>query len=121
MRRLVETADSISAHAVGKALADGLDAGTVELEIEGAGTQQVKIVSTRGNFGGRLRWFLCPACGHRTAKLYLPMECPVFLCRRCHGLGYRKQVLREFRSTPDERKDRTRLEKRRRDELKMME
>jgi hypothetical protein len=120
MRRLVEAADSIRAQAAGRALADGLDAGTVELEIGGVGAQRVEMVSTQGNLGGRLRWFLCPACGRRAAKLYLPSESPVFLCRHCHGLGYRQQLLREFRNAPDEREGRTRLEKRRRDELKMM-
>jgi hypothetical protein len=120
MRQLVETAGSINAHAAGKALAVGLDAGTVELEIGGVGTQRVEMVSTQGNLGGRLRWFLCPACGRRAAKLYLPSESPVFLCRQCHGLGYRQQLLREFRNAPNEREDLTRLKKRRRDELKMM-
>lgn len=124
MRSLVESADCISARATGEALAADRDAGVVELEIGGVWSQQVEIVSTPGNLGGRLRWFLCPSCGRRVAKLYLPSNSYFFLCRHCHGLEYRQQALREFRNAP-EKPDKgirwARVEKRRRDKLKMLE
>jgi hypothetical protein len=121
MRNLIETADSISAKIVAKVLAADRDVGVVELEIEGAGTQQVEMVSTPGNFGGRLRWFVCPGCGRRAGKLYLPKGETIFLCRLCHRLEYRQQALREFRNVPDGQKDWTRPEKRQGDRKKMLE
>ena len=34
-------------------------------------------------------WFLCPNCGRRVAKLYLPPSGPqYFFCRHCHALSY---------------------------------
>lgn len=111
MRNLIETADGISAKIVAKALAADRDFGVVELEIEGVGTQQVEIVSTPGNLGGRLRWFVCPGCGRRAGKLYLPKGEAIFLCRLCHRLEYRQQALREFRRAPDGQNDRPRPEK----------
>ena len=124
MRNLVESADCISARATGEALAAEQDAGVVELEIEGVWSQQIEIVSTPGNLGGHLRWFFCPSCGRRVAKLYLPSNSYFFLCRHCHGLEYRQQAMREFRNAPekpDKGKPWAGLEKRRRDQLKMME
>ena len=35
-------------------------------------------------------WFLCPRCGRRCGKLYLPAWGWEFWCRLCHGLHYRK-------------------------------
>lgn len=121
MRNLIETADSISAKIVAEVLADDQDAGVVELEIEGCGTQQVGLVSTPGNFGGRLRWFVCPGCGRRAGKLYLPKGKTIFLCRLCHRLEYRQQALREFRRTPDSREDRSGPEKQQGARKKMLE
>lgn len=105
MRGLVETAESISAQIAGKALPADQEAGVIELEIERIGTQEVEIVSTPGNLGGRLRWFLCPGCGIRVRKLYLPINDSVFLCRRCHRLEYRQQALREFRKASGGREE----------------
>ena len=121
MRNLVEAAESISAKIAAKALAADQDIGVVELEIEGAGAQQVEMVSTPGNLGGRLRWFVCPGCGRRAGKLYLPKGETIFLCRLCHGLDYRQQVLREFRRAPDGQKDRIKPEKKQSDPKMMLE
>jgi hypothetical protein len=121
MRDLVERTESISAQTVGKAIPADRDTGVIDLEIEGVGTQEVEIVSTPGNLGGRLRWFVCPGCGRRAGKLYLPKAESIFLCRLCHGLDYRQQVLREFRRAPDGQKDWTRPKKKQGDRKKMLE
>lgn len=121
MRDLVERTGSISAQTVGKAIPADRETGVVGLEIEGVGTQEVKIVSTPGNLGGRLRWFVCPGCGRRAGKLYLPKGENIFLCRLCHRLEYRQQALREFRSTPDGQKDWAGPEKKQGDHRKMLE
>lgn len=121
MRNLVERAESISAQTVGKALPADQETGVIDLEIEGVGTQEVEIVSTPGNLGGRLRWFVCPGCGRRAGKLYLPKEDTVFLCWRCHRLEYRQQALREFRNMPDRWRDWARLGKKQVDVKKMLE
>jgi len=121
MRNLIETADSISAKIVARVLAGDRDVGVVELEIKGAGIQQVEMASTPGNFRERIRWFACPACGRRAGKLYLPNGETVFLCRLCHGLEYRQQALREFRSAPDGQQGWTRPKKKQGDRKRMLE
>jgi hypothetical protein len=104
MRALIEDAYTITAHEIAKALPNNMQSGKVEIEILGLGIQEVEMVSTPGQFGGLLRWFLCPACERRVGKLYVPAGRGAFLCRHCHKLGYREQLLREFRKTPYERK-----------------
>ena len=121
MRSLVESAESISAQTVGKAIHVDQETGVVDLEIEGVGIQEVEIVSTPGNLGGRLRWFVCPGCGRRAGKLYLPKEDSVFLCWRCHRLEYRQQALREFRKAPDGRKDSDGRARKRQEAQKMLD
>lgn len=99
MKILVEDADSILAREVGKTLPQDLEAGRVELEISGIGTQEVDIISTPGRYGGFLRWFVCPGCRRRVGKLYLPIGKNAFLCRYCYKLGYQAQFIRGFRKT----------------------
>jgi hypothetical protein len=50
--------------------------------------QSIRILPTHPHFGGVRHWFACPACGGRSSNLHLPPSCPLFLCRRCHGLSY---------------------------------
>ncbi len=97
MMRFVEHADSIQAQVVGKAIPKDAETGKVELEIAGVAVQIVSIVSTPCRYGGYQRWFLCPGCGTRIGKLYLPAGEIAFLCRRCHRLAYRAQMTREER------------------------
>lgn len=50
--------------------------------------QVVQLTSTRPNYGGLRWWYLCPRCGARCAKLYLPPGSGWFACRGCHNLTY---------------------------------
>jgi hypothetical protein len=54
--------------------------------------------TTRPFYGGARRWFVCPSCGRRCAKLYTPNsnERP-FACRACGGLVYDSQYDRDER------------------------
>jgi hypothetical protein len=47
----------------------------------------VPFTYTRTRFGGRRRWFACPACG-RPCRVLFGVH---FRCRRCHGLHYSSQ------------------------------
>ena len=55
-------------------------AGTKGLILDGV---RVPITTTRCNFGGERRWFLCPYCSRRCAVLYRP-DCRCRLCARGH-------------------------------------
>jgi len=98
MKRLVEETFFITAKQAGKALPRTAAQGTIALEMAGRYSQQIMLVSTPGNAGGYVRWFLCPGCKKRVGKLWLPSGEAVFLCRKCHDLGYRAQQLRAFRN-----------------------
>jgi hypothetical protein len=50
--------------------------------------QAVHLRPTPQRFGGLRWWFACPGCWRRCAKLYLPRQASVFLCRLCHDLSY---------------------------------
>lgn len=59
----------------------------------GGGAQLVRLTATRPHFsrGGMRWWFLCPGCGARVGRLYLPGRGPAvreFKCRACHNLSY---------------------------------
>jgi len=56
-------------------------------------TYAIRLTTTPCHFGGKRYWFLCPNvnCGRRVAKLYLPLQTPVFCCRHCHDLAYTSQ------------------------------
>jgi hypothetical protein len=42
------------------------------------------------HFGGRVPWFLWPACGRRVTKIYL--ACQTLACRVCFNLVYESQA-----------------------------
>lgn len=50
--------------------------------------QSVGLESTPANLGGLRWWWLCPDCGRRSGKLYLPPRSDVLACRLCHSLSY---------------------------------
>ncbi len=52
---------------------------------------KVRLTTTRPNYGGRRWWFVCPARGCRTAKLYLAAGGDWFVCRQAYGMAYRSQ------------------------------
>jgi len=53
-----------------------------------ASGQTVNLEQTPAHFGGSRVWFLCPGCGRRSGRLYLPPRAASFLCRLCHDLTY---------------------------------
>lgn len=63
-----------------------LDSGAEQIYIEG---QQVRVVSTKCNYGGLRKWFVCPQCGRRVGALYRKPLLTKFLCRHCQNLTYR--------------------------------
>ena len=121
MRDLVERAESINAQTVGKALPADQETGVVELEIEGVGTQEVEIVSTPGNLGGRLRWFVCPGCGRRAGKLYLPKAESIFLCGYATGSITGSRSCESSGERPMDRRIGLEPEKKQSDPKKMLE
>lgn len=48
----------------------------------------VGLESTPANLGGSRYWWLCPDCGRRCLKLYMPPGSFLFACRLCHSLSY---------------------------------
>ena len=51
---------------------------------------KVRLATTCPNYGGKRQWFVCPARGIRTAKLYLAGG-DWFACRQAYGMAYRSQ------------------------------
>ena len=51
----------------------------------------ISLLRTPCHYGGMRAWFECPGCGQRCAKLYFSGG--LFCCRKCHGLGYRSQLV----------------------------
>lgn len=70
-------------------------------------TQAVQIVTTQQRLGGERRWFECPSCGRRCAKLYLQSA---IACRTCCHLTYECQRENPFhRAISQAQKARMRL------------
>lgn len=63
------------------ALAIPIDGRTIE--------QRIAVTWTPCRFGGARVWLCCPACGGRSARLYLGGD--GFRCRRCANLSYASQ------------------------------
>ncbi|MGI9862666.1 hypothetical protein SDD30_14905 [Moorella naiadis] len=55
----------------------------------GQAVERVKLPYKGNAHGGYIRWFLCPICGRKTPRLYLPPEGDGFACRKCLALAYR--------------------------------
>jgi hypothetical protein len=52
------------------------------------GVQVLDLEPTPANLGGVRWWWLCPNCGRRCGKLYLPPRRHLFKCRVCYQLSY---------------------------------
>jgi hypothetical protein len=57
-------------------------------EIKEKVNTKVYLTETYPNWGGVRYWFVCPYCGRRIAKLYLPYNGYYFKCRTCYDLTY---------------------------------
>ena len=64
-------------------------------------TQNVRMVRTRCHFGNFRQWFVCPQCGRRVGKLYLPETIYIngrlarmWKCRHCYRLTYEQRRTR---------------------------
>ncbi len=53
--------------------------------------QNVRLVFTEPNFGGRRWWMICPSKGIRVAKLYMPNGGDCFASRKAWRLAYHSQ------------------------------
>jgi hypothetical protein len=51
----------------------------------------VSLLRTPCHYGATRSWFECPGCKSRCAKLYFRNS--NFCCRKCHGLGYKSQLV----------------------------
>lgn len=65
-----------------------------------AHVQEIALTRTPCNFGGVRFWFVCPGCGRKVGKVYLPCTMYVmntnarvwwWLCRHCFGLTYEQR------------------------------
>lgn len=61
-------------------------------------TQKIHLVRTPCHFGGQRAWLLCPECGWRVGKVYLPQTYFIgdlhawrFACRHCYDLTYEQR------------------------------
>lgn len=52
----------------------------------------IKITTTRPNYGGLRWWLVCPSCHKRKRTLYLSDN--DYYCRECLGLNYKSQTYR---------------------------
>jgi hypothetical protein len=66
----------------------------------------VRLLTRRPDGGPGRWWFLCPRCGRRCGRLYLPAGAARVGCRRCFGLLYRSQFSRSHLRTNAPRRPR---------------
>ncbi len=50
--------------------------------------QQIRLTTTKPNYGGERWWFTCPRCLRRTPQLHLANNSYRFACRVCQDLSY---------------------------------
>ena len=60
--------------------------------------ERIGLTETSCYFGGSRSWLVCPQCGRRVGKVYLPtnlyrggQRVQLWLCRRCWGLTYEQR------------------------------
>jgi len=66
-------------------------------------TQEIVLTFAQCRFGGWRAWFICPSCGLRVGKVYLPcsmyyggQRVTKFRCRLCYGLTYEQRRDRDM-------------------------
>lgn len=58
-------------------------------ELNGWKTEQsIELLFWTPRFGGKSMWLLCPRCGQKSRKLYMPPNTAEYRCRRCWKLTY---------------------------------
>jgi len=50
--------------------------------------QSIEVVTWKPRFGGVATWVLCPRCGRKCRKLYMPHGAAEYRCHRCWNLAY---------------------------------
>jgi hypothetical protein len=68
-----------------------------EMESMVVDNQQVKLSSTKCNFGGKRYWFICSYCRARVGALYRPIGDSEYACRFCKKLSYELTIFRRTR------------------------
>jgi hypothetical protein len=58
-------------------------------------TQEIRLTSTKPNYGGRRWWMICPYRGVRAGTLYLPNGGDRFASRKAWRVGYNSQRITE--------------------------
>jgi len=76
-------------------------------------SQEIALTFARCRFGGCRAWFICPSCGRRVGKVYLPCSMYIsggrvawFRCRFCYGLTYEQRRDRDMYWTFQHRAER---------------
>jgi hypothetical protein len=61
-------------------------------------SERIQLTETRCHFGGSRRWLVCPGCGKRVGKVFLPTNLSCrgervqrWLCRHCYRLTYEQR------------------------------
>lgn len=68
----------------------------IRADVQPEVAQYIPLTFTVPHFGGRRWWMICPYCGQRVAKLYLPPGGDTFACREEWQLVYESQRRDQF-------------------------
>lgn len=104
MNLMDRTTPYVSVKDAVKALPRVQNEGEVIVSVGDSVEQRIRIVCTPSNIKGLMSLFVCPACGHKTRKLFLTDNKDSFLCRQCCGIKYRTQTDPKIKKTPYQRK-----------------
>ena len=74
-----------------------MDEGMLCIAVGGKDPQRIEIETVANHLGTRT-YLLCPMCGYRAHKLYLPPQGHNFACRTCHKLKYRLSTINKYSS-----------------------
>jgi len=83
-----------------------LEGGSLVIDFKRDGfklSERIRLTETPCHFGGSRSWLVCPRCGRRAGKVYLPTNLYVnrferrvqdWLCRHCYQLSYEQRRAR---------------------------